>query len=118
MYREGKLRCEWARRQNGQNGSFFLASENDKVAIVEELLGKYSADRNIEDNSGMLPIHAAASKGHLAIVQRFIEQNEVDVNVPDKSADRKTPLAYAKQYSQNGVAEYLVSKGGLETASS
>ena len=75
---------------------------------VQELLDKKPKLANLIDSEGLLPIHWAADRGYLEIIQKLIEKG-TDVNAQDE--DGQTPLHYAVSCGHHHVVEYLVSIG-------
>ncbi|KOX67550.1 Acyl-CoA-binding domain-containing protein 6 [Melipona quadrifasciata] len=75
---------------------------------VQELLDKKPKLANLIDSEGLLPIHWAADRGYLEIIQKLIEKG-TDVNAQDE--DGQTPLHYAVSCGHHHVVEHLVSIG-------
>jgi len=61
-------------------------------------------------NSGT-PLHHAAKKGHLEVVEYLLNQ-KCEINM--KNQDGKTPLTVARQSLNFKIVEFLKSKGGIE----
>jgi len=56
---------------------------------------------------GKSPLHLAANKGHLSIVEYLVNQ-KADINA--KNQDGNTPLHYAAANAHLSVVEYLVNQ--------
>ncbi|KAI0538840.1 ankyrin repeat-containing domain protein [Xylaria digitata] len=65
-----------------------------------------------EDDPEVTPVHVAASLGHLACVQIFMEEAEAEVDARDEFG--RTPLITA--YYQLKVAQHLLARGAEPTA--
>eukprot|EP01122_Echinamoeba_exundans_P014044 TRINITY_DN6282_c0_g2_i2.p1 TRINITY_DN6282_c0_g2~~TRINITY_DN6282_c0_g2_i2.p1 ORF type:complete len:142 (-),score=43.59 TRINITY_DN6282_c0_g2_i2:575-946(-) len=53
----------------------------------------------------------AIKTGDINGVREYVEVKKHDVNAPDATVKRRTPLHYAADFGQVEVAKYLVSKG-------
>lgn len=94
-------------------------SDNDKTFLdwvkdgqeekVRELLRNEPELVNLRDEEGLLPIHWAADRGHLRIVEELVNKGRDNVNSQDE--DGQTPLHYAASCGHTDVVEYLVSVG-------
>ena len=52
----------------------------------------------------MTPLHRAAYKGHLSVVEYLVNQ-KADINAKDK--DGKTPIQLANEYKHTNIADFL-----------
>jgi ankyrin repeat protein len=64
---------------------------------------------NMRDSEGRTPLRLAAEVGHVAVVQRLLATNQVDVNLED--AANSTPLGAAAQYGHEDIAFLLLETG-------
>eukprot|EP00268_Persea_americana_P027013 TRINITY_DN26540_c0_g1_i1.p1 TRINITY_DN26540_c0_g1~~TRINITY_DN26540_c0_g1_i1.p1 ORF type:complete len:545 (-),score=119.34 TRINITY_DN26540_c0_g1_i1:710-2170(-) len=87
----------------------FIAAEGGHVDVVEELL-KYSNKESMsrKNCSGFDPLHKAASQGHQAIVQVFLNHDpSLSKTIGPSNA---TPLVTAATRGHTGVVNELLSK--------
>ena len=49
--------------------------------VVRVLISEFKADVNVQDISGVTPLHKAASRGNLGVVRVLISEFKADVNV-------------------------------------
>lgn len=75
---------------------------------VGELLEEEPTLANLTDEEGLLPVHWAADRGHLRIIEQLIKKG-TDVNSQDE--DGQTPLHYAASCGHLDVVKYLLSVG-------
>ncbi|XP_015190369.1 PREDICTED: acyl-CoA-binding domain-containing protein 6 [Polistes dominula] len=75
---------------------------------VREILLKNSTLTNVLDKDGLLPIHWAADRGHVAIIEYLIQHG---ANINSRDIDGQTPLHYAASCGHVDVVEYLISMG-------
>ena len=89
------------------------AESNDRKKIRSiELLLKYGADPDIQDeNRHRTPLFVAARYGKLELV-KILAENGADVNKPTKTG--RTPLDQAIKNGHTDVADYLRSVGGIQ----
>jgi ankyrin repeat protein len=89
------------------------ASDGD-LAKVRALVEKNPALVNLKDAaSGSTPLHEAARKGHVAVVE-FLLASKADVNARDRS--NLTPLKLATGYGRKEVADVISKVGATATA--
>ena len=94
----------------GWNGKtpLHLACLEGHHNIAEYLISK-GANINAKDTIGDYAIHYASKGGHLPIVQYFIEQQNVDIDI--KGSNEMTPLHLACLRGHLQIVQYLISKG-------
>ncbi|OAD61674.1 Acyl-CoA-binding domain-containing protein 6 [Eufriesea mexicana] len=78
------------------------------IEKVQELLDKEPKLANLTDSEGLLPIHWAADRGHLRIIEQLIKKG---TNVNSQDEDGQTPLHYAASCGHLDVVKYLLSIG-------
>jgi len=78
------------------------------LAIVKTFLKKDAQLVNADDMNNKEPLHWAAEKGHLQVVE-FLISKGADVNA--KNVEDETPLHYSAGYGYIDVVKLLVSKG-------
>jgi len=73
--------------------------------------GVFVADSHIriDSNSPIHPLHLACGCGYLDVVEYFLKQEGVDLEVPD--GDGSTPLTWAAFANRQEVIKFLLSKG-------
>ncbi|ODV80190.1 ankyrin-repeat protein [Suhomyces tanzawaensis NRRL Y-17324] len=88
--------------------NIWVAAADNQREVVEKYIssGEFAADA--KDPNGYTPIHAAASYGHLELLQYLIDK-QGDVNVQDAEGD--TPLHHVEDVA---TAKYLVEKLGAD----
>ena len=94
---------------SGYNIMHYAAKEGI-VWLIDELLPSLDSFTSA-DNQGSLaphPLHLAAQEGHLNIVKKFIENN--NVNILQEDTNNATALHYAAQANQLEVFTYLWEK--------
>ena len=84
------------------------ACENSNFAIVTFLISKCANIQAIDIVENHV-IHYASQGGIISLVQKLIEQKNVDINI--KGFCKKTPLQYACENGKLSIVEYLISKG-------
>lgn len=85
----------------------WIAAADNNTSVVNEFLTQ-GGSPNVKDENGYTPIHAAASYGHLDLLQLLIS-NGGDVNIQDNEGDTplhhvedlKTAIALVKDYKAN-----------------
>ncbi|XP_076242664.1 acyl-CoA-binding domain-containing protein 6 [Calliopsis andreniformis] len=75
---------------------------------VQELLDKEPKLVSVMDTEGLLPIHWAADRGHISIIEYLIKTG---ANVNSQDGDGQTPLHYAASCGHLDVVIYLLSIG-------
>jgi len=80
------------------------------LAIFSVLIGA-GADVNVVNDSGATPLHLAARRGHIKVVELLVE-HKADVNAKDKQG--RTPLAEALEHKNSAVAETLQKAGAKQ----
>lgn len=78
------------------------------VEKVREILQKDTTLTSIFDEDGLLPIHWAADRGHVAVIECLIKYG---ANINSKDIDGQTPLHYAASCGHLDVVKYLLSLG-------
>lgn len=71
------------------NANIWIAASDGDIRRVRQLLAEGKVTPNSADNNGYTPMHAAASYGHVELLNYLIEQKG-DVNIRDSDGD--TPL--------------------------
>ncbi|KAG8743386.1 hypothetical protein FRC12_015061 [Ceratobasidium sp. 428] len=95
-----------ARADTTVTKNIWIAAGDGDLARVKELVEEQGMSPNAPDDViGYTPMHAAASYGHLNILEYLIEKGG-DVNVTDEEGD--TPLYTAESVT---VAQFLVEHG-------
>ena len=128
--------------QNDQGQSLFIyAYEHNNQTFIEYILSKENISPSIDELCTKKPLHHACEKGHLPIVQYFIEKganietkDKLErtphhiaclsghhpivqyliakcVNIKAKDKDQYTPTHYAQQKGHIQIVQYLVAKG-------
>merc|ERR1712039_623929 len=82
-------------------------------AALVELLIKHGAKVNAAGKQDMTPLHLAARKKHLAVIQLLLEA-EADVSLLDKS--KRLPAHYAKTNQSTDLAAALAVDCNLQLA--
>ena len=85
-----------------------IATEYNHIDVIEYLVSK-GANKTKATHDGC-PVHIAAEKGFIQIVQYFIEREDVNIEIAGGYLDW-TPLQYACSKNQFNVVKYLISKG-------
>ena len=83
-----------------------LAADHGWENVVKVLVTKYNCDINCKDSFGLIPLHYAASSGHLDVV-KYLERL-CDPMTTDYEGC--TPLHYACANAHVDVAKYLISE--------
>lgn len=86
------------------------AESGDYMACISALENGLNVNKG--DNDGKTLLHHATIGNQAKIVTNLIEDYKADVNVKDKSG--KTPLAYAQESQNEGIASVLRTAGAKE----
>ncbi|TBU49844.1 ankyrin [Dichomitus squalens] len=87
--------------------NIWIAAGDGDLERVRELIEVHSISANVPDENTYTPMHAAASYGHLNILEYLISQGG-DVNVTDEDGD--TPLYVVENVE---TARFLVERGAV-----
>ncbi|KOX68707.1 26S proteasome non-ATPase regulatory subunit 10 [Melipona quadrifasciata] len=82
--------------------------------ILAASAGQKDANVNVTDNRGATPLHRAASKGNIAIVNLLIEYGR-NLNIDSKDADGNSALHLACEENRVDEAKLLVENGASTT---
>ena len=86
--------------------NIWIAAADNQRQIVEQYINSNEYTPNSKDPNGYTVIHAAASYGHLNLLQYLIEKGG-DINIQDNEGD--TPLHHVEDLK---TAKYIVEKLG------
>ncbi|KAF6063654.1 Ankyrin repeats (many copies) family protein [Candida albicans] len=86
--------------------NIWIAAADNQRQIVEQYINSNEYTPNSKDPNGYTAIHAAASYGHLNLLQYLIEKGG-DINIQDNEGD--TPLHHVEDLK---TAKYIVEKLG------
>ncbi|KAI0749587.1 ankyrin [Daedaleopsis nitida] len=87
--------------------NIWVAAGDGDIERVRELIEVHSISPNIPDQNTYTPMHAAASYGHLNIIEYLISRGG-DVNITDEDGD--TPLYVVENVE---TARFLVEHGAI-----
>eukprot|EP00884_Botryococcus_braunii_P014655 jgi/Botrbrau1/23190/Bobra.0041s0037.2 len=90
-----------------KTSALHLATQDDMEDVVEDLLLHPEISPNIQDAEGLTPLHWAASKGSLAIVEMILKAKKM-VDVNKLTHDGWTALHEAAANGHTDVVETLV----------
>ncbi|KAK6460848.1 ankyrin repeat-containing domain protein [Scheffersomyces coipomensis] len=82
--------------------NIWIAAADNQRKVVESYIESGDLTPNAKDPNGYTPIHAAASYGHINLLQYLIEQGG-DINIQDNEGD--TPLHHVEDVK---TAKYLI----------
>lgn len=77
---------------------------------VQQFLSRNEKSINLRDDNEMLPIHWAADRGNVEILDCLVKAGS-DINAQD--ADGQTPLHFAASCGHKDIIKYLLSKNAL-----
>jgi ankyrin repeat protein len=84
-----------------------MAAEGGHEAVVKLLLATREVDVDSKDNKGQTPLLQAVGRGHLAIVERLL-QEKAEVNTMAAGYNRRTALQAAAEEGHLAVVERLL----------
>lgn len=85
------------------------AAENGDLETVKRLIGENPNLLEAPDREGKTPLHYAAAKGHLNVVEFLVSKG---ANVNARNSSGVTPLYLAKGFGRKEVVEFLTKHGG------
>ena len=81
--------------------------------LIIALITQHKCDTMCKTNIGSTPLHNAAQKGHLDVVEYLITQHKCDTMCKDNQGS--TPLHNAAQEGHLDVVEYLITQHKCDT---
>ena len=98
----------------GYTPLFYAAGEGhvEIVCLLCDRGADVEARTNGEWHPGSRPLHCAAMYGHISVVKELIEERNAEINA--RNDDGRTALRWARHYDRPDVADYLVSRGGID----
>ena len=94
------------RTNNGSTAVHIAAATDTECAIIEHLVLKHNCSVHCVDNNDNTPLHTAASKGHLNVVQVLLSELGADVQARNKQ--NETALHVAALNGHSNVVTILV----------
>ncbi|XP_067658565.1 ankyrin repeat domain-containing protein 49-like [Haliotis asinina] len=94
--------------ENDPEKRILWAAENNKLAIVEEMLGSCPRLVHSHDVDGYTPLHRASYNGHLDIA-KCLYSHGADISA--KTVDGWQPLHSASRWNSTSVASFLLDCG-------
>ncbi len=91
------------------NTSFMIACEKDDKMKIADLLIKYGADPNAQNNEGYTVLMKYAELGRFSRLKEFIENYHINLNLQNQNGE--TALILAAKHNHNRVVEYLIECG-------
>ena len=88
--------------------SIYVGRPDMAIALLD-----LDVDPMIPDNNGAYPIHIAAGKGHVTVLEKLFTKG-LDLNYPASNYLKESPLKLAKQYEQDAVIEWLLTHGAKD----
>lgn len=85
-----------------------IAAKNGEVGLAKKLIDA-GADVNAETTMGHTPLHRAAAKGHIDVVNILLDSDVINVNAD--SGDGTTPFHMAVIHGYFDIAKALLGKG-------
>ena len=83
-------------------------TDSGNIGLITKMANEGANFENL-DYRGRGPIHVAAINGDLKIIKLLVNDQKVNLNVPDKSG--KSALCYACYHQKTKVAHFLFEKG-------
>ncbi|XP_036129341.1 2-5A-dependent ribonuclease [Molossus molossus] len=83
--------------------------EPSNEVAISCLLLDHGAEVNVRGEKGKTPLILAVEKGHLDLVQKLLEQEDIEINDTDREG--KTALRWAVECNQTKIAQLLCDKG-------
>lgn len=96
------------------NTALHLAAQNDDLEMVQTL--KENGATHSSNNNGWFPLHAATAKGNIKIIQYFIEECKIDIDLKQTNQWQDTPLHTAAANGQANTITYLLSQKNITKA--
>ena len=90
--------------------SIYVGRPDMAIALLD-----LDVDPMIPDNNGAYPIHIAAGKGHVTVLEKLFTKG-LDLNYPASNYLKASPVKLAKQYGQGAVIEWLLDHGAEDVA--
>ena len=84
----------------------WIASESNKLGVVEELLRRKDIDVNKTDNEGRTPLWIASESNKLGVVEELLRRKDIDVNKTDNEG--RTPLWIASENGRCKVVQKIL----------
>lgn len=103
-----KLGAKIDAQDQNESTALWLAAGNGYLDAVNCLINA-GADVQLRSGHGSAPIHQAVLSNSLAITERILESNHMEINAPDK--DLYTPLHYAVKLGNLEIVSALVRLG-------
>ena len=99
-----------------QSSGLHLAAKYGLLELIERLLMDNNARTNIiadsKNGDGRTPLSLAAGGGHVAVVQFFIDREDIDINSRDWNG--RTPLAFSAEQGYTNVVQLLIKRRDIE----
>lgn len=88
--------------------AFFKALLDGNTVAINTLLNFSPKLIFVKDNHGRLPIHLAALKGHVEVIEILLSKG---ADIESLDLQRRTPMHFAAESGSIPVLEYLLAKG-------
>lgn len=93
--------------ENDEVTPIFIAAYMGHTEVAKELL-KAGADLNVKDNYGNTPFALAAKKGHINMLNLFIDSGKLEIN--RKKNTTLSPFYIAAYYGHDKILKSLINK--------
>ncbi|UKZ78861.1 hypothetical protein TrVFT333_006607 [Trichoderma virens FT-333] len=94
-----------------RDSTLFRWAVEDGHAEIIELLLEGGTNATVANEGGWMPLHAAASKGHVDVVRLLLDMGKVDVD--SKNDDGRTALRLAVERDHEDIVQLLLKRGVL-----
>ncbi|EHK20561.1 uncharacterized protein TRIVIDRAFT_112704, partial [Trichoderma virens Gv29-8] len=92
-----------------RDSMLFRWAVEDGHAEIVELLLEGGTNATVANEGGWMPLHAAASKGHVDVVRLLLDMGKVDVD--SKNGDGCTALRLASEREHEDIVQLLLKRG-------
>ena len=94
--------CDLLACEKDGNTALYYAAEQGHLAVVQELVGRYTTPSTCKNMKGWTPLHVASVRGHLAVVEVLAQRFPGELEARDENGNTPLCLAALFAHCKNG----------------